>query len=170
MNLFDDRRTDRLFLSQEDHRIGATIMLLLAVACWISPYFILREHNYTSSWWFAGFMVVAGLVLARGAVKAMTETVATFDGAARTLTIRRARPWRVTSDSVGFDDVLDVAAQSRMRWTAHGNVPMPETYYGIEITRAGRRRVWMYDSTETACHDMARQIMTMIRRPAARLT
>ena len=77
-------------------------------------------------------------------------------------------PLSVASDTVGFDDVRDVAAQARTRWTGYGNIPMPETYYGIEITLPGERKVWMHDSSEQGCHDMARQIMTMIRRPRER--
>jgi hypothetical protein len=168
MNLFHDRRTDRLILRQETHPIVAALALVFALACFAASIFILRADNDVVAWLFAGFMVAGGLYLVWNSVLLMTEIVATFDGAARTLSIRRRRPWQATSHDVGFDKVAHVEAMDRNRWTGRGIALARETYYGIEIALADDRRYWMSETTESECRDMARQIMTMIRRPAER--
>lgn len=169
MNLFHDRPTDRLILRQEHHPLGAAVMLMFAIGFLGLAVFIVREHNDLAAWLLAGLTIGGGIYLLWHGLLLVTETVATFDAAARTLTIRRTRPWRVASQSASFDDVAYIEAQARGRWTGYGgDIPGRQTYHGIEITLAGERKLWMYEAKESECYDMARQIMTMIRRPKER--
>lgn len=166
MNLFHDRREDRLILRQPEQRLGAAILFIMAIGCFVGPVFVLRENADAVAWLLAALLVLVGIYCLWNGIKAITEVVATFDGGTRMLTIRRTRPWRAASQSVAFDDVFDVATQARTRWTGHTGIPFPETYYGIEIALAGERKVWMHESAESECDSMARQVLAMIRRPA----
>jgi hypothetical protein len=167
MNLFHDSRNDRLILTQERHPIQAALLLLVVTASFVGAGFCLRESDAVV-WALAVILALVGVYLLWHSLLVVTETAATFDGAARTLTIRRTRPWRVVSQTVGFDDVVDIAAQARGRWTGYGDIPGRETYYGVEITLAGERKLWMYESDEADCYAIARELFGMIRRPAGR--
>ena len=167
MNLFNDHRADRLILTQEGHPIQATLALLIAIAAFVGAGFCLRDNDGVI-WLLALLLILCGIYLLWHGLLAVTETVATFDGAARTLTIRRTRPWRVVSQTLGFDDVFHIEAQARGRWTGYGELPGRQTYHGVEIALAGERKLWMYESDEADCREIARQLPDMIRRPAVR--
>src|SRR5437588_13025051 len=101
MQIFYDQRTDRTFFTQPTQLVVGSVLLALAllfVALCIAMPWIERDPG----WWLWVLEAVAVgfvLFLLWVAVEPFTETVVTFDGKNRTLTVDRTQPWRHTAEA-----------------------------------------------------------------------
>src|SRR6516165_59456 len=97
MHTWHDRSTDRTFIIQPAHPVAAVLILGLALvfaALCIALPFIERETGWLLL--FAAVCIAMVVFLMRLCVESFTETDLIFDPAARTLTVRRMRPWGST--------------------------------------------------------------------------
>jgi hypothetical protein len=166
--IFHDRRGDRLMLRQPNSLFGAALLGVFALALLVVlPVMALRENIDFLAWFLVLLCVGFGIFIVWAGVKVATEIVAIFDGRTRTMTIRYTAPWRTRIETLPFEEVF-VEAQQRSRLFWYGGIDaFVRSYYGISIGLPRERTVWLGDASETACYDMARQVMTLILRPAA---
>ncbi len=108
MQIFHDRKADRITIVQEAHRILAWVLLAPMGAFFA----VLGVYSWFAAEYGAGLLAVlcaaSAVAMLWLAAWAMTEIVATFDGPTRVLTVRRERPWGTSSQAIAFADVYDL--------------------------------------------------------------
>jgi hypothetical protein len=166
--IFHDRRGDRMILRQPNSLIAAAVIGVFSFAVLVFLLVMALRDGSAGLFWFVLVLCLGMAALFAWLIaKVATDVVATFDGGTRTVTIRRIAPWRTQTETLAFDDVY-VEAQERSQLIWYGGINFSSRrYYGIAISLPRERTLWLSPAPETECYDMARQVMTLIRRPRA---
>jgi hypothetical protein len=154
------RDGNTIVVTQPALRFGAALLLVLGIGCFVGARAVLRETPDFVGFLFATLVAGVGIYLLRHSLLVVTEIAARFDGGARTLTIQRSRPWRKTSQSVGFGDIADIATRERGQLNVRR--AMLRFYHGLEITLIGRHSVWMTANGRAECDEAARQLARLV--------
>src|SRR5262245_2727197 len=160
MDIYHDRRTDRLFITEPAHPIVAAVIVvaleaLFGALCVAMPW-IEAERGWL--WLFEVVCIMFAAILLRLAVRAFTEVVATCDGPNRTLTIVRTQPWRRTEETIGYADVVAVATRRRIVLDAVDQFIWFSSRYDLEITLADDRKIAFSADNEKQSDDAVRLV------------
>jgi len=159
MDIYHDRRTDRLFITEPAHPIVAAVIVALAAlfgALCVAMPWIEAERGWL--WLFEVVCIMFAAILLRLAVRAFTEAVATCDGPNRTLTIVRTQPWRRTEETIGYADVVAVATRRRIVLDAVDQFIWFSSRYDLEITLADDRKIAFSADNEKQSDDAVRLV------------
>jgi hypothetical protein len=152
-----EQHRDTIVVTQPAPALAGVIIVMFAIASFAAAYALM--------WTFPG--VVLALLLAGGGIfiigfgaLSITDTVATFDATAQTMTIDRSGLCRHTCDRFGFADILQIATREH----THVN---PRNYslrftYKLEITLAGERSVTICANGREECDDAVRRLTQLI--------
>jgi hypothetical protein len=160
MQTYHDRDIDRTFVTQPEHPVVGSLLLVMALVFGglaIAMPYMEKERE----WWFFLLALCLGFAafLLRMFLEAFTEIVLAFDGRSRTLTVGHTRPWRKTKETFRFEDIVDVAGRrttiiapdaSLYVWVARS--------WWLDITLADSRRIRLRADSAAEQHDAWGQI------------
>jgi hypothetical protein len=161
MQTYHDRGLDRTFVTQPRHPVVGSLLLVMALVFGglaVAMPYMEKERE----WWFWFLLALclgAAAFLLRMFLEAFTEIVLTFDGRSRTLTVGYTRPWRKTTQTFRFEDIVDVADRrttiiapdaSLYVWVARS--------WWLDITLADNRRIRLRADNAAEQHDACGQI------------
>jgi hypothetical protein len=153
MQMFVECKPERIILHQPAIAWVGWLGVIMALGMLAMIYPIWRDGGPWT-------LLLVFLCLAVGAfcvalmARFLTAITLTFDGAARTLTIDRKRPWGARRSTAPFSEFVDVATSTRWR--------LDHSEFRVDVTLAGERRLSLhYDGGQQAEIEAA---LTAVRR------
>jgi len=154
MQIFRDSRADQIIVIQEAHPIiGWGVVVPLGVA-------LVALGIWSGLVIAAAILAITAVFMLWLAAWVLTEIVATFDGKARSLTVRHERPWGSSSEPIDFARVYDLELTEV--WA------IDHTYPRFDIILEGQRRIRLrvnYGERQEAERALV-DARGMLRRPA----
>ena len=167
MQTYHDRATDRTFVTQPQHPVVGSFLLVMAVGfagLALAMTYVEKERE----WWFwflLSLCVGFAAFLLRMFLEAFTEIVLTFDGKSRTLTVGRTRPWRKMNQIFRFEDIIEVVGRrstiiapdaSLYVWIARS--------WWFDITLSGNCRIRLRADSEAEQQDAWSQVYRLLHQ------
>lgn len=141
MRMFVECKPERIILHQPAIAwVGwLGVALALGILATIVP--IWRDGG---AWFLVVLMILAVAALVLGiTARFLTAITVTFDGAARTLTIDRERPWGSRRDTMPCAELVDIGTSTRWR--------LDYSEFRVDLTLPGERKLSLhYDGSQQA--------------------